>query len=66
MLEIIATIFTMTGFFMIQENKKSGFYISGISNIMWIIWGIGIVNGAFYVLQLTLLIISIKGIFKNG
>lgn len=63
-IEILATILTIAGFYLVAEKNKTGFYYGLCGNILWIYWGIGFATGAFYFLQFCLMIINIAGIKK--
>lgn len=64
LLEILGTVLTLLAVFLLGEQVMlAGFLIGAIANIIWIFWGLGVVTGAFYVLQLGMLIINIRGLF---
>jgi hypothetical protein len=56
--------------FMIGSKKAGkrvfGFWMFILSNILWIIWGVHDEAWALISLQVALMAMNIRGIFKNG
>ena len=47
-------------------NRKIGFWVFIVSNILWVIWGFDKQAYALIVMQAGLLILNVRGIKKNN
>jgi hypothetical protein len=62
-LEILGTIAIIVSMFLLSEKiMVAGFIVGIIGNILWILWGMGKVQGAFFVLQISVLVINLRGL----
>ena len=48
-----------------ERRRKIGFYVFLVSNVLWVVWGVGAGASAIVVLQVCLAILNIRGVYKN-
>jgi hypothetical protein len=64
-----AMLVTVMAAWMVASQKKFkrnwGFWLFLLSNVLWIIWGVGDAAYALIVLQLALAALNIRGTVKN-
>jgi len=64
-----AMIVTVIAAWMVASQKKFkrnwGFWLFLLSNVLWIVWGVGDAAYALIVLQLALALLNIRGTVKN-
>lgn len=62
--ELLATVLTIAGFFLLSEKVVFlGFVVSIISNILWIVWGLGTNARGIIIVNAFLLLCGINGAF---
>lgn len=65
-----AMLVTVVAAWMVASQRKFkrnwGFWLFLLSNVLWIIWGLGDGAYALIVLQLCLAFLNIRGAFKNS
>jgi hypothetical protein len=64
-----AMVITVIAAWMIASQRKSkrnwGFWLFLLSNVLWIVWGVGDAAYALIVLQFALAAMNIRGAVKN-
>ena len=60
--EYAATLGTILGFYIVSEGCTFGFYISLLSNILWIVWGYRTSSRGIVLVNLFLGAAAINGI----
>ncbi|HEV7681425.1 MAG TPA: hypothetical protein VGO68_04840 [Pyrinomonadaceae bacterium] len=64
-----AMLVTVVAAWMVASQRKFtrnwGFWLFLLSNVLWVIWGLGDGAYALIVLQLCLALLNIRGAFKN-
>ena len=63
--EVLATILTIAGFFMLSEGMPLGFAISLMSNVLWLCWGYDAKAWGILVVNSCLALSAVNGIL-NG
>ncbi|HBB95015.1 MAG TPA: hypothetical protein DC054_06465 [Blastocatellia bacterium] len=65
-----AMLVTVVAAWMVASQKKFkrnwGFWLFLLSNVLWIIWGLGDGAYALVILQLCLALLNIRGTVKNS
>jgi hypothetical protein len=61
-LELVSTIGTLYGMWLLAERNDMGFWVNGIANMGWLWWGWIKRSYGIMIVEIVLTLIAIKGI----
>lgn len=61
-LELVSTIGTLYGMWLLAEHNDMGFWVNGIANMGWLYWGYLKRSYGIMIVEIVLTLIAIKGI----
>jgi len=61
-IETLSTIGTLYGMWLLAEHNDMGFWVNGVANMGWLVWGYMKRSAGIIVVEIVLTLIAIKGI----
>jgi hypothetical protein len=61
-IELLSTIGTLYGMWLLAEHNDNGFWVNGIANMGWLYWGWIKRSYGIMIVEIVLTLIAIKGI----
>lgn len=59
LIEIFATLGTLTGFYMLGHDPVAGYQVSGLANLLWIVWASFQPRKAWGIIAVNLVMLAI-------
>lgn len=63
--EILATIATIAGLYLLSEHNPIGFYIGGLGNLFWLVYASLPKQYGILLVNLILLVINVNGLTNS-